>query len=51
MIHVVIQGAGIFYHINKIKGGESLPLLAFSRHVVNVIFLEYLKEAGYSQAI
>ena len=30
--------------INKNKGVDSLPFLAFRRHVVNVIFLKYSKE-------
>ena len=33
--------AWVFYRINKDKGDESLFLLAFRRHVVNVIFLTY----------
>ena len=36
------------YCINKDKGDESLPLLAFRRHVVNAIFLKYLKEGRLS---
>ena len=44
MVDVVIQGAWVLYRINRDKGDESLPLLAFRRHVVNVIFLKYSKE-------
>ena len=32
------------YRINKEKGDESLPLVAFRRHVVDVVFLKYSKE-------
>ena len=38
------QGACVLYRINKDEGDESLPLLAFRRHIVNVIFLKYSKE-------
>ena len=44
MVNVVIQVAWVMYGIDKDKGDESLPLLEFRRHVVNVIFLKYLKE-------
>ena len=44
MVDVVIQGARVLHRINKDKGEESLPLLAYQRHVVNVIFLKYSKE-------
>ena len=50
MIDVVIQGAGVLYHINKDKGVESLPVLTFRRHVVNVIFLKYSKEGRLSSS-
>ena len=43
MVDVVIQGAWVWYRINKDKANESLPLLAFRRHIVNVIFLKYSK--------
>ena len=33
---VVIQGPWASYRINKDKSNESLPVLAFRRHVVNV---------------
>ena len=33
------------YRINKDKGNECLPLLAFQRHVVNAIFPKYSMEA------
>ena len=48
MVDVVIQGAWVLYGINKDKGDESLPLLAFQRHVVNIIFLKYSKEGRLS---
>ena len=36
-------------YCNKLgKGDESLPLLAFRRHVVDAIFLEYSKEGNLS---
>ena len=44
MVDVVTQCARVLYPINKGKGDESLPLLAFRRHVANVIFLKYSKE-------
>ena len=48
MVDVVIQGAWGLYGINKNNGDESLPLPAFRRHVVNIIFLEYSKEGRLS---
>ena len=48
MVDVVIQGAWVLYCINKDKGDESLPLLAFQRHVVNIIFLKCSKEGRLS---
>ena len=50
MVTVAIQGAWVLYRINKDKGNESLPLLAFRRHVVNVIFLKYSKEDRFSSS-
>ena len=50
MVDVVIQGAWVLYRINKDKGNEYLPLLAFRRHVVNVIFLKYPKENKLSSS-
>ena len=44
MVDVVIQGAWVLYRINKDKGDESLPVLAFRRHAVIAIFLKYSKE-------
>ena len=46
-VDVVIQGVWILYYINKEKGDQSLPLLAFRKHV-NVIFVEYSEEGKYS---
>ena len=50
MVDVVIQGAWVLYRINKDKGYESVPFLAFRRHVVNVIFLKYSKEGRLSSS-
>ena len=50
MIDAVIQCAWVLYRINKDKGDESLPLLAFRRHVVNIIFLKYSKEGRLSSS-
>ena len=50
MVDFVIQVAGVLYHINKDKGDESLPLLAFQRYSVNVIFLKYSKEGRLSSS-
>ena len=50
MVDVVIQGAWVLYRINKDKDDESLPLLAFRRYVVNVIFLKYSKEGRLSSS-
>ena len=48
MIDAVIQGAYVLYRINKNIGADYLPLVAFWRHVVNVIFLKYSKEGRLS---
>ena len=48
MVDVIFQGAWVLHRIKKDKGGESLPLLAFRRHVVNAIFVKYLKERRLS---
>ena len=48
MVDVVVQGVWLLHHINKDEGDEYLPLLAFRRHVVNVIFLKYSKEGRLS---
>ena len=50
MVDVVIQGAWVLYRINRDKGDESPPLLAFRRHVVNVIFLKYSIEGSLSSS-
>ena len=50
MVDVVIQGAWVLYRINKDKGDDSLPLLAFRRHVVTVFFLKYSKEGRLSSS-
>ena len=51
MVDVVIQDAWVLYRINNDKGDESLPVLAFRRHYVNVIFLKYSKKEDYPRAI
>ena len=38
----------MFFHINKNKSDEFLPLLAFQKDVVNDIFLKYSKEGRSS---
>ena len=48
MIYVVIQVVWELYRVNNDKGEESLPLLVFRRHVVNVIFRKYSKEGRLS---
>ena len=48
MIDAVIQSAYVLYGINKNKGADYLPLVAFWRHVVNVVFLKYAKEGRLS---
>ena len=48
MVDVVIQGAWLLLQISKGEGDEYLPLLAFRRHFVNVIFLKYSKEGRLS---
>ena len=41
MVDVVLQNVWVLYRINKDQYDESLPLLAFRRHVVNGIFLKF----------
>ena len=48
IVDVVIQSACLLYRINKDKGVDSLPLLAFWRHVVNIVFLKYSEEGRLS---
>ena len=48
IVDVSIHGALVLYRINKDKDNESLLLLAFRRHVVNVIFLKYSEEGRLS---
>ena len=50
MVDVVVQGAWVLYCINKDKGDESLPVLVFRRHAVNVIFLKYSREGRLSSS-
>ena len=50
MVDVVLQGAWVLHRINKDEEDESLPLLAFRRHVVNVTFLKYSKEDRLSSS-
>ena len=51
MVDVVPQVMWVLYRINKDESDESLPLLAFRRDIVNVIFLKYSKEGDYPRAI
>ena len=44
MVDLVLQGAWVLYPILSYPKMKSLPLLAFRRHVVNVISLKYSKE-------
>ena len=44
MVDVVFQGAWVLCRINKDQGDESVPLVAFRIHFVNVIFLKYSLE-------
>ena len=41
MLDIVVQGTWVLYRVNKDKGDDCLPLLAFRRHVVNITFLKY----------
>ena len=50
MADVVIQSACVLYRIKKDKGDESLPLLAFRRDVVTVMFLKDSKESRLSSS-
>ena len=50
MVDVAFQGEWVLYRVNKGKGNESLPLLAFRKHVSNVIFLKYSKEDRLSSS-
>ena len=50
VVDVVLQGAWVLYRINKDESGESLPPVAFQRHVVNAIFLKYSKEGRLSSS-
>ena len=45
LLDVVLQNVWMLYCINKDKGDESLPLLAFERDVVSAISLKNLKGA------
>ena len=49
MVDVVLQGAWVLHRINKDKGDESLPLLAF-QDIVNAIFLKYSKKGRLSSS-
>ena len=48
MEDAVLQGAWVLYCIKLNKCDESLPLPAFRRDAVNVIFLEYSMEGKLS---
>ena len=41
MVDVFLQCVWVLYHINKVEGDESLPLVAFWRDVVNATSLKY----------
>ena len=47
MVDVALQGVWVLYSFNKDEDDGSPPLLAFQRHVVNAIFLKYLKEPNW----
>ena len=47
---MLLRVRGVLYHINKDKGDESLPLLVFPRHDVNVTFPKYSKERRLSSS-
>ena len=47
MADLVIQGAWVLYRINKDKGDESLPLVAFRRN----FFWNIQRKADYPRAI
>ena len=50
MVNVVLQGVWILYRIKIDESDQSLPLLAFRREVVNVIFLKYSEESRLSSS-
>ena len=47
---MLLRVRGVLYHINKDKGDESLPLLAFPRHDVNVTFPKCSKKSRLSSS-
>ena len=51
MVHFLIQCAWMLHLINKDKGNESLALIAFRRHFVNVIFWNIQRKAYFPQKI
>ena len=50
MVDVVLQGVWVLHFNNYDTGDESLPPLAFQRHVDNVVFMEYSKEGKLSSS-
>ena len=50
MVNVALQGVLVLHRIDKDEGDESLPLLAFGRHVVNTVFMKYSKEGRLSSS-
>ena len=50
MVDVVFQGAWILHRVKKDEGNESLLFLVFRRHIVNTIFLKYLKKGRLSSS-
>ena len=43
MVDVLLQGALVFYRINKYEGDEFLLFLVFGKHIVNAVFQKYSK--------
>ena len=50
MVDAVLQGVWVLHFNNYDTGDESLPPLAFRRHVANAVFMEYLKEGKLSSS-
>ena len=50
MVDVVFQCAWILHRVKKDEGNESLLFLVFRRHIVNAIFLKYLKKGRLSSS-
>ena len=50
MVDVILQIAWVWFRVNIDEGDESLPFLAFRRHIVNSILLKYSKEGRLSSS-